>query len=487
MNATADLAREAVRIERARRRTVEVAKWRTSGFRPSSTGFHDRLGAVCDRAVDSITAGRGLWAWVHAPPGHGKSELIGRCAAVRLALVRPGSKVLYVTSTDPRAEEVSMSVRRCMERLHDAGVPGKAPGRVWRTTEWECEDGTGWVGAGSGGATGGLRGDLIVIDDVTGSGARASSPAWRRHTEQWLEEDVLSRGYGEHVAVLGMETRRGPSDLRAWAEGRFGDRLRTYDYEHVATKPSTWRAVGDYLWPERYGPGWLSGMPHLVHGGRVWETLHQGHPTAVEGEAIKRAWFEDRRYRESPRDVLARAARIVIAVDCAASPDSRADWTAMQVWAQAVEDLYLLAESRGQWGINEQEDALRALVVAWPHRARSVVIERSSNGIALQQRTHVTLGSVSVSTATKEREDATATSAKERRAYEFIAAARALRVCVPVGPMGDAVIDEWVSLGTDAPDDRLDAAAHAGNELTATAIPVAHRLRNPDRLRGLAV
>lgn len=480
-----DPHKDAVLVERARRRTLEFARWRNRKFTPTAGGFHHRLATLCDEITDSAERGRGRWVVINAPPRHGKSELVGRCMPARAMLRTPGFSVLYATSTDDRAREVSQRVRASCERLAAMGVKHLAPGRIWTDREFETVGGNVFVSVGMGAATGGIGAHLIIPDDVTGSGKRAGSAAFRRDYARWFEEDVLTRAM-DNAAIVNMETRRGPSDGSAWFAERFGDRVEVHAYRCVA-EGDDWRRVGDHLWPEKFGPEWLAQNPHLAIGGRVWETLYQQRPTAVEGEAIKRDWFRDRRYRENPRDILARATRVVIAVDCASSPDSRADWTVMQAWAQVGDDLYLLVESRGQWGINEQEDALRALVAAWPHRARSVVIERSSNGIALQQRTAVTLGSVSVTTATKDREDATAATAKERRAYEFIAAARALRVCVPVGPMGDAVIDEWVSLGTDAPDDRLDAAAHAVNELAATAIPLAPRLRNPDRLRGLAV
>lgn len=476
MNQT-DPVSDAILIERASRRTIEAARWRNPSFAPSSTGLHHILGAICDRAVDGILSGHGVWQVVSAPPGHGKSEMLGRSMPTRLALAMPGAKVLYATSTDERAEEVSTAVRSAMERLHAAGVPGKAPGRVWRATQWETEDGTGWVGVGANSATGGLRANLIVWDDVTGSGLRASSAAFRRHTQRWLDEDILSRDYGEHVSVVGMETRRGPMDLRAWSEQQYGDRLERYDIMCRADRDEGWRSAGDFAWPERYGRAWFDGKPSINAGGRVWETLYQQRPTAVEGDSIKRAWFAERRYREDPREIAKRADRIVLAVDCAASPESRADWTVIQAWAQIGADFYLLDEARGQWDINEQEAQLVRMAGLWTRRpADSIVVERSSNGIALQQRTATTLRTRSVTTATKDREDATASTAKERRAYEFIGAARNGRVWVPVGPKGDATIDEWVSLGTEAPDDRLDAAAHAINEFAAVVLPVAQRI-----------
>ena len=67
------------------------------------------------------------------------------------------------------------------------------PGKPWTDTEWVTVGGNGWVGCGSGGATGGIGANLVIMDDVTGSAARARSEAWGNHAWEWLEEDWLNQ------------------------------------------------------------------------------------------------------------------------------------------------------------------------------------------------------------------------------------------------------------------------------------------------------
>jgi len=106
-----DPYRDAVLVERARRRTLEFAKWRNRKFSPTAGGFHHRLATLCDEITDSAEQGRGRWVVINAPPRHGKSELVGRCMPARAMLRTPGFSVLYATSTDDRAREVSQRVR----------------------------------------------------------------------------------------------------------------------------------------------------------------------------------------------------------------------------------------------------------------------------------------------------------------------------------------------------------------------------------------
>ena len=335
----AAVIRQEIDAERARRcvqaGTLATAWWRRQReAKPFIVHrFAADLARQCDRWVDAFVAGRSLKLSLHAPPGHGKTEMVGRTMLIRAMALAPGQSLLYVTSVDTRAVSVSRAVRAACERLAACGAyPHLAPHPEgpWTDTEWRTVGGNYFTAIGARGqATGGVDANGIVFDDVTGSAATQKSEAKKTALWEFIEEDVLSRLRGMGP-IANMETRRGIDDLTARLAKVHPD-FEQHVWRHVAEDgEQDGRAAGEYLWPEKYGKEWHKANPQLVPGGRVWETLHQQRPTKRGGSIILEEWTSHR--YSATAAAMARACHtVILAVDPAAKKGERNDPTGLVV------------------------------------------------------------------------------------------------------------------------------------------------------------
>lgn len=370
----AELIRRGIEAERARR-CVEHSTLRTAWYRDPTRytphRFARSIASVCDEITADAIAGRGTWWALEAPPRHGKSEHVGRVLPSRVMALIPGASVLYATSTDDRADDVSMAARAMVERLSVA-YPHLAPGQTWQRTAWQTTGGGRWAGVGSGVATGGIGARLGIVDDVTGSAERQRSPAWKRGTRRWLLEDVISRLEGGPLVV--METRRGLDDISGWLESEYPGKLRRMTWRcRAEVGEQDGRAPGEYLWPERYGAEWHASMPHLVDASPIWSSLYQQRPTREGGAVILEAWCAHR--YAAPAMEQARACQlIVISVDPAAKTADHNDPTGIVVSGILRNEVYLLhAEAIKREG-PDTEQRLVDLAAEFKASGRPVVV-----------------------------------------------------------------------------------------------------------------
>ena len=350
----------------------DLLAWYRPGY--VATAWHRELGAVCDGMVRAAVEGRAEWHMLGAPPRHGKSEHVGRAMGPRAMALRPGLSVLYPTSTDERAGDVSMAARGMVEALYASGqFPHLAPARPWTATEWRTVGGNHWVGIGAGAATGGIGAHMIIPDDVTGSDERQASRAWKRSARRWLQGDVLTRDAGGAVVCL-METRRGLDDLQGWASEEWPGRWVSHTWQCQ-------RPDGSYLWPERYGAEWHAGRPDLAPGTRVWETQYQQRPVREGGAVILEEWT-GHRYPGTPQQQREACTAVWVVVDPAAKTSERNDPSAIGAIGRRADGklavLHMEAVRRDYPALRQR---IRDLRTEW--RADGVLVEDTSIGQAL--------------------------------------------------------------------------------------------------------
>lgn len=300
--------------------------------------WHWQIGDVCDQIIADARAGISSWWILEAPPRHGKSEHVGRGMGARLMALEPGASVLYCTSTEKRARNVSRAAQQLVERLapHFPHLERSVP---WETTEWVTAGDGGWVGCGAGGSTGGIGAKLVIVDDVTGSARRQRSEAEKDSLWEWLKEDVLSRS--ENGPVVIMETRRGLDDVIGRIEEEWPGRCKRYTWRFVSdglekhTHPKDKRKPGDYLWPEKYGADWHATQPQLRPGERVYETLYRQNPIRTGGEVLLAEWLENR-YPGDPRAMrnIADKGTTIAFVDTSSKTEERNDPTGIVIMAR---------------------------------------------------------------------------------------------------------------------------------------------------------
>lgn len=365
-----------MRLELARRSVLHAASWRLPKY--TAVPFHQELGGLCDRVVDSAFEGTALQALVGAPPRHGKTELIALATPVRVMLEAwrrdEEFPVLYVTAKDTLARRVGRQLRAVAVRLRqETGDPwwDPAPDGEWTAESWETRGGFAFRAIGRGGATGGMGCRLLVLDDLIGHGDVYRSAASRESIRNAVTEDFRTR-LMDGGPTIHMETRRGVHDTTAWLLEEQGDQWENHVWK-------CWTPERGYLWERRMNDG-LRAKLGLHDAHPKWLSLYQQEPVPEGGTLIPPEWLETT-YPGDPAIQRQVCDQVVIGVDLASTGKTSADECAFVVLGVrgAFRDVLHVHAARMPYTAARQY--LRELCDEW--RPAAVVVERAAGGDAL--------------------------------------------------------------------------------------------------------
>jgi predicted phage terminase large subunit-like protein len=204
----------------------------------------------------------------------------------------------------------------------------------------------------------------------------ASSPAIRKMVIDFYQRVALTRLTPDGAIVL-IGTRWGKGDLfDHLLEEKGEDQWTVINFPAIAEENDPLiRAPGEALWPERYS------VKHLAHkryemGASAFTCLYQGRPSEADGIIFRRAWF--RTYTSVPT-----FKRVIMSADTAFKTTTSADFSCVQVWAEAQTGFYLLASWKQRV---EFPDLVRTLIdFADQWKAELVLIEDAASGQSLLQ------------------------------------------------------------------------------------------------------
>jgi predicted phage terminase large subunit-like protein len=159
--------------------------------------------------------------------------------------------------------------------------------------------------------------------------------------------------------------------------------------EDEGNDPEGFHRVGKALFPEiGKGDQWLEEFKRgyvSQEGNRTWLALFQGRPTSMEGNLIKRSWWQF--YTEMPK----RFDEVIQSWDCTFKGESSSaknkkgvDFVVGQVWGRAGANKYLLDQVRDRMDMPQTLAAVVKLTQKWP-QARAKLIEGKANGSAVIQ------------------------------------------------------------------------------------------------------
>ena len=156
---------------------------------------------------------------------------------------------------------------------------------------------------------------------------------------RWHEDDLAGRlieNYGDRTTVVNLP-----------CEAEEGDPLG--------------RKIGDPLCPEiGKGKEWLKDFKksHMTESGmRSWNALYQGHPSAREGNIIKREWWE---YYTEEELEKATFDKIIMSVDAAFKDSEKNDFVAISVWGKRGEQYWLLDMQNKHLNLTATVKAIKA-------------------------------------------------------------------------------------------------------------------------------
>ncbi|MCH5213077.1 MAG: terminase family protein, partial [Oscillospiraceae bacterium] len=223
----------------------------------------------------------------------------------------------------------------------------------------------------------GNPGDLIIIDDPVKNRQEADSATYRERVwEEWQNSIKTRTQAGAKIIVI--QTRWHEDDLA----GRIIKREPNVTVINIPVEAEgndpLGRPVGAALCPEiGKDDEWLRQFKEgYSDGSRAWYALYQGHPTAEEGNIIKREWWQY--YKELPK----RMPLISISVDAAFKGKKDNDFVAIEVWGRCNTSFYLIDMIEQQLDFPSTMQAIKAMAAKYPEY-NSILIEDKANGPAI--------------------------------------------------------------------------------------------------------
>ncbi len=297
-------------------RAIELARGRPLEWVPRAhPGFTEprHLTPIDDYGA-AATRGEQIRVAASAPVRHGKSTWAATMITRFMAL-RPGEAVMLAGHSQDFAEAKSREIQLVAERL------GQRPrGKV---SDWQIGNGSRLIAAGVGG--GGLTGrgaSLLLVDDGFASREQAESKAERDRVDQWLNGTALTRLTPDgSVIVLGA--RWHPDDLH----GRLVE--RGWPLINCAAISDD----GQALWP---AGGWTLAKlnaKRIEIGEYDFAALFLGRPRPREGGALFSAPPTIYDADDLRAMLMAKTARLAIAVDPAATRATHSDYSAVVIAA----------------------------------------------------------------------------------------------------------------------------------------------------------
>ena len=403
MNAKADRWRalrvEQLRRELARRSLVEQARWVSPEH--AYERWHEEVAVALDWLLSGCGDSRRLL--IEAPPGHGKTEIIGRNATVAFMGRNPGAGVLYATHTqDPTADRVSRDVRErakvCSRLWPHLSHEPMASGRecVVGVRYWETQGGGFFRAVGVGAGTAGTHVGFAVVDDPFANAAAARSSTTREEVWEWIGRDVESRLTRSGGPLAMTHTRwhmddaagrvRASGKCLPWpgADKAVGGVWYVMSHPAIAeVEGADWRAVGEALCPITMGIAKLEAIrnsPTMTP--QAFGSLYQQRPTDDADAVVQRDWTLKRHRFDYAAATAMRWDDIILSADLTFGASATSDYCSMQVWGRLGPDRYLLDRINKRLTYTEARQALRDLCGKWPN-VRAKLIERAANGAAM--------------------------------------------------------------------------------------------------------
>jgi predicted phage terminase large subunit-like protein len=254
--------------------------------------FHRALAA----ALEEVEAGRLKRLIITFPPRHGKSELTSKRFVAWYVGKDPTRHVALGTYNQEFADDFGRAVRGIMrgaayQRIFPAAQL-KADSAAVNRQDTTADGALYFVGRG--GPLTGRGADLVIIDDPLKNSEEADSPTTREALWSWFNSDVMSRFMTDAGQAIIIQTRWHEDDL----VGRLTDPTNPcYSPEEAAEwkiinipaiaedNDLLGRAVGEPLWPKRFGLDYL--LAFKRRNSRGFNALYQQRPTPDDGDFFK--------------------------------------------------------------------------------------------------------------------------------------------------------------------------------------------------------
>lgn len=290
----------------------------------------------------------------------------------------PEARIIEISYSEDFAQTFG---RRNLQKIKEYGgeIFGIKIGTPANATEFELEGHMG--GMISRGLLSGVTGKqchYMIIDDPVKNRQEADSEAYRNRVyDEWLSS--FKSRFAASAKVILIMTRWHEDDLA----GRLIESEENVKVVNIPLEAEEddilGRKIGDALCPEiGKDNNWLSDFKKSytsVNGTMAWNALFQGRPTGLEGNLIRREWWQYYEY-------LPHIEKWAMSVDAAFKDGDDNDFVAIQVWGKTNADMYLIDAIKKHLDMPSTMREIRRLRGMYP-QCKTTYIEDKANGSAI--------------------------------------------------------------------------------------------------------
>lgn len=450
-----------------------------STIKLDSLAQHHKL--LCDK-LQAVAEGNIPNLMLLLPPGSAKSTFVDVVFIPWFMAKYPRRNVGLASYATTLARKQG---RRARQLLRSKAYGNLFPG-VGLTTESSAADEFKLTTGGefmAGGLLSGITGNrfhLGVLDDPIAGREEAESETIRTKTWEAYVDDfcsrltpgapqvmILTRWHAEDPAgKILPEDWNGESGTFQGRDGRTWEVLCIPAIADRADDPLG-RPIGAGLWPEWFP---MSHWTPFQRNPRTWSSLYQQKPSPEEGTYFKREWFD--RFTKRP-DRL----NIYMTSDHAPGGQDHNDFNVIRVWGvDENQHIWLLDGFAEQCTLDKatgvEFDKITGEIKLLAQGALPLIKkwkpfcwfpENDNNFksahpfiVAAMRRTKIACRIEPLPTSGGD---------KPTKAQPFQSKAIMGEVHIPAGPIGDAVLDQYLKFPAGKHDDEVDAAAHIGRAL----------------------
>ena len=309
----------------------------------------------------------------------------------------PDNSVIEVSYGDDLAERFGKrNLEKVKEFGHLFGV--EVDPKKCTSKEFQIKGHRGrMISKGIGSGLTGHSGHLIVIDDPIKNREQADSQRTRDSVWNEFNDSILSRTQAGSKIILIM-TRWHEDDLAGRIMREMPEKATLINLECECetpndplgrkTKEENGTDVGDALCPEiGKDNNWLRDFKHTFitqeAGIRSWYALYQGKPTTLEGNILKKDWWQFYSKEEHERDNV-RYDTMLMSVDASFKDGEKNDYVAISVWGKIGAKIYLIEMVNEHLNFVSTIRKIKVLRAKYP-QVGITLIEDKANGTAIIQ------------------------------------------------------------------------------------------------------
>lgn len=316
---------------------------------------------------------------LNIPPQHGKSQTITETLPSWHLGKYPNKRMFLLAYGDDLSRKFG---RRNRDKINEYGKE-LFDIELKKQTETDIELSKNKGSILCRGIMGGLSGnpaDLIIIDDPIKNRTEAESETYRKRLIDEYLSSITTRLSADGKIIL-IQTRWHEEDLAGYIIKNEAEEVHVINIPLEAEENDILgRKVGDSLFPEiGKDKEWLQKTKKRYiskHGLRLWNSLFQGKPTALEGNILKRAWWKY--YTVLPKEFD----KQLQSWDCTFKETKDSDFVVGQAWGKKGPNVYLLGEWRDKADFVRTLKAIREFTEKYPY-TREKLIEDKANGPAV--------------------------------------------------------------------------------------------------------